>query len=40
VESGEKKKWTPALVIRPVNCEAEMKTKGLLMLKSFRDNKM
>ena len=36
----DKKKWAPALVIRPSNHEADMKNKGLIMVKSFRDGKM
>ncbi|XP_067938593.1 AT-rich interactive domain-containing protein 4B-like isoform X2 [Watersipora subatra] len=36
----EKKRWVPALVIRPSNHEADMKNKGLIMVKSFRDGKI
>lgn len=40
LEISDRKKFTPALVIRPANHELDMKHKGLLMVKSFRDNKM
>lgn len=40
IEMNDRKKLAPALVIKPANHESDMRHKGLIMVKSFRDNKM
>ncbi|KAF6017436.1 ARID4A [Bugula neritina] len=40
VEIGDKKKWAPALVVKPSSAESDAKGKGSFTVKSFRDNKI